>query len=148
VTPAHPIDLHDEAHSMLRWIREGPMATGGTEAIDHQDALRGISVHDTPLVERLLQLQVDNIQASGLDPRAHSLVRLAALVTLDAAPASFVWTVGIALESGVTPDEIVGVLIALAPTIGTAKVVAAAPEIALALGVDIPLALDGEEEPA
>ena len=124
------------------------MATAGTDSVDHETALRGISVHDTPLLERLLRAQVDNIEASGLDPRAHALVRLAALVTLDAAPASFVWSVGMALDSGVTPDEIVGTLIALAPTIGTAKVVAAAPEIALALGVDLPTELEDEEGPA
>lgn len=41
-----------------------------------------------------------------------------------------------------------GVLIALAPTTGTAKVVAAAPEIVLALGVDLPTELEGEEGPA
>jgi 4-carboxymuconolactone decarboxylase len=47
------------------------------------------------------------------------------------------WQVGVALESGVTPEEILGVLIALAPTVGMARVVAAAPEIALALGMEL-----------
>ncbi len=124
------------------------MATVGTEAMDPGDALRGISSHDVPLVERLLQLQVENVEASGLDAATHALVRLAALVTLDAAPASFVRPVRVALESGVTPDDIVGVLIALAPTIGTVKVVGAARGIALALGVDLETPPEGGEAPA
>jgi 4-carboxymuconolactone decarboxylase len=81
------------------------VATVGTDAVDHETALRGICTHDTPLVERLLQARLDNLEASGLDPRAHALVRLAALVTLDAAPASFVWSVGMALDSGSRPTR-------------------------------------------
>jgi hypothetical protein len=59
---------------------------------------------------------------------------------MDAAPASFVWQVSIALESGVTPDDIVGMLVAISPSVGMARIVAAAPEIAYALG----LSLEGE----
>ncbi len=104
---------------------------------DHQEKLKGLSTHDTDIIGSLVSMQLDNIEESGLDPKTHALVRIAALVTLDAAPASFMWQIGMALESGVTPDEILGVLIALAPTIGMARIVAAAPEVALALGLDI-----------
>lgn len=41
------------------------------------------------------------------------------------------------LADGVTPDDIVGVLRAVAPQVGGPKVVAAAPEIMVALGLDI-----------
>ena len=44
-----------------------------------------------------------------------------------------------------TVDEIVGTLIAVAPIVGTARVVSAAPELALALGYDIEAALEGVE---
>lgn len=103
----------------------------------HEDAVKGLMTHDVDIIDSLLAVQVDNIEDSGLDPKVHALVRIAALVAIDAPPASYVWQVGLALESGVTPDEILGVLIALAPTVGMARVVAAAPEIALALGIDI-----------
>jgi len=62
------------------------------------------------------------------------------LIALDAAPASFVWQTQVALESGVSKQDIVGVIVALAPTVGLAKIVSAAPELAFAL--DIPV---GEE---
>ncbi|MBU1669976.1 MAG: carboxymuconolactone decarboxylase family protein [Actinobacteria bacterium] len=93
--------------------------------------------HDMGIIESLLAMQLGNIEDSGLDPKLHALVRIAALVAIDAPPASYMWQVGVALESGVTPDEILGVLIALAPTVGMARVVAAAPEIALALGMEL-----------
>lgn len=103
----------------------------------HEDAVKGLMTHDMGIIESLLAMQLGNIEDSGLDPKLHALVRIAALVAIDAPPASYMWQVGVALESGVTPDEILGVLIALAPTVGMARVVAAAPEIALALGMEL-----------
>ena len=47
-----------------------------------------------------------------------------------------------ALASGATVDEIVGVLIAVAPTVGLARVVSAAPAVAAAIGYDIDAALE------
>ena len=41
-----------------------------------------------------------------------------ALIALDAAPASYQWNIGMALAAGASPQEIVGVLIAVAPTVG------------------------------
>ena len=43
-----------------------------------------------------------------------------------------------ALEAGATPEDIVGVLIAVAPQVGGPKLVAAAPEIMVALGLTLP----------
>jgi 4-carboxymuconolactone decarboxylase len=105
--------------------------------VKSEDAIRGLATHDTDIIESLLAMQLENIAESGLDPKTHSLVRIAALIALDAAPASFVWQIGIALDSGVTPEEIIGVVVALAPTVGMAKIVATAPEIALALGIEL-----------
>ncbi|HEY5531922.1 MAG TPA: carboxymuconolactone decarboxylase family protein [Candidatus Anoxymicrobiaceae bacterium] len=103
----------------------------------HEDVIKGLSVQDGGIIESLLAIQLDNIEQSGLDPKTHALVRIAALISVDAAPASFMWQIGVALESGVTPEDIVGVVVALAPTVGMAKIVATAPEIALALGIDL-----------
>jgi alkylhydroperoxidase/carboxymuconolactone decarboxylase family protein YurZ len=46
------------------------------------------------------------------------------------------------LEAGATYDEIVGTLIAVMPIVGIARVVAAAPNLALALGYDVSEALE------
>jgi 4-carboxymuconolactone decarboxylase len=85
------------------------------------------------LIEGVIGLQLQNIENSGLDPRTHALVRIASLITLGAPSASFASQVSLALKSGVTADEIAGVLVAVAPTAGLPRVVAAAPEIKLAL---------------
>ena len=103
----------------------------------HEETLVGLSRGEPALIDSLLQIQLDNIESSGLDPKTHAIARIAALIALDAAPVSFIWQIGIALESGVTPEDIIGVMVALAPTVGMARIVAAAPEIALALGLDI-----------
>jgi alkylhydroperoxidase/carboxymuconolactone decarboxylase family protein YurZ len=68
-------------------------------------------------------------------------VKVATLIAIDAPPASYVAQVAFAAEAGVTADEIIGVLVAAAPQVGIPKVVAAAPEIMLALD----LSLDEEE---
>jgi alkylhydroperoxidase/carboxymuconolactone decarboxylase family protein YurZ len=46
--------------------------------------------------------------------------------------------VGEALAAGVTPREILGVLMAIAPQVGVPRVVAAAPEIMVALDLELP----------
>jgi 4-carboxymuconolactone decarboxylase len=78
----------------------------------------------------------------GLDPKTEALVRLGALLSADAATASLRWDVELAGAAGATDEEIFGVLVAVAPTVGFARVVAAAPRLALALGYEI----DGDED--
>jgi alkylhydroperoxidase/carboxymuconolactone decarboxylase family protein YurZ len=104
---------------------------------DAEDTLRGVSVGDAPLLERLLAMQLDNLAASGLDPRSYSMVKLATLIAVDAPPASYVAQLAFAREAGVSTEEVIGVLVAAAPQVGIPRVVAAAPEIMLAL--DLPL---------
>jgi 4-carboxymuconolactone decarboxylase len=72
-------------------------------------------------------------------------VKIAALVAIDAPPASFAWQVANAVDVGVSAEEIVGVLRAVASEVGAPKVVAAAPEIMLALGLTLPEGAEPEE---
>jgi len=102
-----------------------------------KEALRGLATHDGEFIQQLLNMQLDNIQNSGLDPRTHAMTRLGALIALDAPPASFAWQISIGMQSGLTPDDVVGAMIAVAPSVGMAKIVAAAPEIAFALQLNL-----------
>ena len=106
-------------------------------AEDTEEAFLGIAKHDPNVLEQLVRASVENVEASGLDERTYALVNVAALIALDAAPSSYVWQIGLALDAGVVPREILGLLVALGPTVGNVKIVAAAPEIALALGIDL-----------
>jgi 4-carboxymuconolactone decarboxylase len=73
-------------------------------------------------------------ESTGLDARTFALVRIAALIALDAPLASYAWQISTALEEGVSADDIVDVLRAVAPQVGGARVVAAAAEIMQCLG--------------
>jgi 4-carboxymuconolactone decarboxylase len=77
-------------------------------------------------------------ERSGLDPRSFALVKIAALVAIDAPPASYLWQVSNALEAGATPGDLAGVLRAIAPQVGGPKIAAAAPELMVALGLSLP----------
>jgi alkylhydroperoxidase/carboxymuconolactone decarboxylase family protein YurZ len=103
-----------------------------------QEDLSGLTRGDHDLLTTGLELRAEWQARSGLDPRSYALVKLAALIALDAPPASYVWQVANALDAGATPADLVGVLIAVAPQVGGPKVVAAAPELMVALGLSLP----------
>lgn len=106
------------------------------------DHLEGLATAEEDLITSLLEMQIHNRDASGLDPRTYSLVKIAALIALDAPPASYVAQVAFALESGVDPDDILKVVVAVAPQVGIPRAVAAAPELMLALGLTLDSAGD------
>ena len=103
-----------------------------------RDALAGLAVGDPELLLEGLEMRAEMQEKSGLDPRSFALVKIAALIALDAPPASYLWQVGNALDAGCTPQELMGVLRAIAPQVGGPKIVAAAPELMLALGLSLP----------
>ena len=107
------------------------------------EALAALALGQTTMLEQAEDLRETLRQGSGLDPRTFSLLKIAALVAMDAPPASFLWQVGAALDAGVKPRDILGVLTAVAPQVGLPRVVAAAPEIMLALDLELPDGLDG-----
>ena len=76
------------------------------------------------------------------DPRTEALLRLAALVAVGAHDSSYRSVVQDALRNGARLHDLLGVLVAVADTVGTARVVAAAPAIALAAGYDVEAALE------
>jgi len=114
--------------------------TGSTAG--YQMVLTRLALNDEAFVESLLEQSGIDPGTPALDGRTCALVRLGALFALDAAPASYSSQVALALAAGATVDEIVDVLVVVAPSIGVARVVSAAPELALALGFDIDAQLE------
>jgi alkylhydroperoxidase/carboxymuconolactone decarboxylase family protein YurZ len=108
-----------------------------------REALAGFAMSDPELLLEGLELRADWQERSGLDPRAFSLVKIAALIALDAPPSSYLWQVAAALGSGCTPEDLLGVLKAVAPQVGGPRIVAAAPEIMVAMGLALPEGVDG-----
>jgi 4-carboxymuconolactone decarboxylase len=107
-------------------------------AQDTHEVLTGISVGDVSILDTAIGMRELGREVTGLDARTYALVKIAALIALDAPPASYAWQIGNALDEGVTPEDILGVLRAVAFQVGGPKVVAAAPEIMLALGLALP----------
>lgn len=104
--------------------------------------LRTLSMSDARCIDELLSIRPDDEKASGLDPKTFALVRLGALLALDAVSASFQSGVEAALAAGATTDEVAGTLVAAAPVVGIVRIVAAAPQIAIALGHDVDAAFE------
>ncbi|HEY2600259.1 MAG TPA: carboxymuconolactone decarboxylase family protein [Thermoleophilaceae bacterium] len=107
-------------------------------AQETHDRLSGLSAGDVEALTDMLALREDAREETGLDARTFGLVKIAALIALDAPPASYMWQVANALDGGATPEEVLGVLHAVAPQVGGPRVIAAAPEIMVALGLALP----------
>ncbi len=109
---------------------------------DDARALRRLALNDDRFLESILSSTDANLEMSGLDARTHALVRLGAVLALDVSPATLSATVGQVLEAGGTPADVVGALIAVMPSTGSARTVARAPTVALELGYDVDAALE------
>ena len=94
-----------------------------------QTVLGRVAEGDLPVLETVFAMHLDALERSGLDMRTYVLTRLAALVAMDAPPASYAMTFGAADDAGVTIEEAQSVLIALAPLVGTARITAAAGNV-------------------
>ena len=113
---------------------------------EYEERLRSLALNDERFVSSVLGIELDSVEVSRLDSKTHALVRLGAMLAIDAAPSSYHSSVEAALGAGASIDEVVGTVIAVAPTVGLARVVSAAPELALALGYDVDAALETPEE--
>lgn len=101
-----------------------------------------VAIADDAYVEEVLSNDRANLAASTLDAKAHALVRLGALIAIDAEAPAYMWTLQAARRAGASDDEIVGCLLAVMPTLGVARIVSAAPKLGLALGFDVTSALE------
>jgi hypothetical protein len=97
---------------------------------------------DTPVLDLLARMTEDSVALSSasLDPDEIMLVRIAALVAADAPPASYLVNLEAMADVGIDADRVRGVLAAVAPIVGTARVASATGKIVEALGVAIDVA--------
>ena len=82
-----------------------------------------------------------DVRCSGLEPKAEALARLGALVALGAPEALSRRVIVSALEAGACRADVVAALATVATTIGHARIVSAAPAIALGIGYGVDEAL-------
>ena len=93
---------------------------------------------ETPVLDLLATMTEASLDVTNLDAQTVMLVRIAALVAVDAPPVSYLLNFGAGSDVGLTVEDATGVLAAIAPIVGTTRTVAALGNIARAFG----LALD------
>jgi hypothetical protein len=103
---------------------------------------------DKPVLDLLARMTADSFEVSSLEPESIMLVRIAALISVDAPPASYLLNLGMASEMDIDAEQVRAVLAAVAPIVGTARVASAAGNIARALGLALDLAELEEESEA
>lgn len=92
-----------------------------------------------PLLDTITEMTAASLSRTALDDRTLMLVRLAALVAVDAPPASYLVNLPMAEEAGLTLEDARDVLVAVAPIVGAPRTVAAAGAVTRALGLGLAL---------
>ena len=107
-----------------------------------EEAFRRLTIGDTALLAVSRSGIPERATPGTLDARTQALLRVGALVAIGAPATSYRFVVQAALRSGARLEDLLGVLVAVSDTVGTARVIAAAPAIALAAGYDVEAALE------
>ena len=95
---------------------------------------------DNPVLDTLVDVTAASIDHNTLSARDFMLARMAALIAVDAPPISYIANASAIEQSGLTADDIQGIMIAVAPVVGTPRVMAAGGHILRALGISIAVA--------
>jgi 4-carboxymuconolactone decarboxylase len=108
-----------------------------------EQLLRGLAAGDERLLRSVVAVSPptngspEMTRGGELSAETRALIHVAALLAAGACTTSLRWAVELASRCGAEDDEIVEVLVTTAAIVGTARVVAAAPRLALAIGYDI-----------
>jgi 4-carboxymuconolactone decarboxylase len=87
--------------------------------------LTAIAYGEVSVLEALAGMSLDTHKHSGLDEKAYLMVRVAALVAMDAPPVCYAMNLDAAVDT-LELAELLGILMALAPVVGSARVASAA----------------------
>jgi 4-carboxymuconolactone decarboxylase len=102
-----------------------------------EDLLRRLAFNDEKALSMVLTRRLGGDEEASLSPKVELLVRLAALLAVEAGTPLLRDTVAQASAEGATSAEIVSVLVAIGPAVGLASLVACAPRLAMAIGYDL-----------
>ena len=95
---------------------------------------------DNPVLDTLTDMTAASVDHNSLSPREFMIARLAAMVAVDAPPTSYFVSASVIEESGMTAEDIQGVMIAVAPVTGAPRVMSAGGHILRALGIAVAVA--------
>jgi len=92
------------------------------------------------VLDTLTDMTAASVDHNSLSARDFMLARVAALIAVDAPPISWIANASAIEESGLTTDDIQGIMVAVAPVVGGPRVMAAGGHILRALGLTIAVA--------
>jgi alkylhydroperoxidase/carboxymuconolactone decarboxylase family protein YurZ len=123
---------------LLRRGEDGPRRNGSKDvAADRAPNLpKGAPMAgttETPVLDLVADMTAASIEASSLDAETLMLVRIAALIAVDAPPVSYAFNLAAAGDLQIDPEQVRGVLAAVAPIVGTPRVASATGNIVRAL---------------
>jgi alkylhydroperoxidase/carboxymuconolactone decarboxylase family protein YurZ len=113
--------------------------------LGYRETLRRLTINDPRFLDSMFG--ADPPVAGAVDAREMALMRFASLVAIGGPATAFAHAVSLCLAAGATEDEVAATLVAVAPIVGTARVVKAAPKVALGLGYDVEADLEAWPEP-
>jgi alkylhydroperoxidase/carboxymuconolactone decarboxylase family protein YurZ len=116
----------------------------GSQTATAEQKLRGVAEGDVSGIAVLERMHEGVFEASRLDSETFQLVQIAALAAVDGPPVSWLLHLAAAGETDVDLDKVLGTLTAIAPIVGTPRVVAAGGNILRAVGLAEALADDSE----
>ena len=106
-----------------------------------EEVLRRLAMIHEGFIQGNVRLGLDLPTPSALDTRSAALMVVAAAVAIGASAICLQWSASRALAAGASEEEIVEVLLAVAPMTGLSQVVCAVPDLASGLGYDVEAAL-------
>jgi 4-carboxymuconolactone decarboxylase len=107
-----------------------------------EEGFRRFTIGDPSLIAAMARGEASPLGVLRFDALTDSLLRMSALIALDAPASSYREVVDQTLSAGARLDELLAVLVSVAATVGSARVVSAAPKIALAAGYDVEASLE------
>ncbi len=107
-----------------------------------EEAFRRLTIGDPEFVAAVADRETRSGRVPHLDARTEALLRVAALVAIGAPSSAFRSAVASALICGARLEDLFAVLVAISDDVGSARVISAAPRIALAAGYDVEAELE------
>jgi 4-carboxymuconolactone decarboxylase len=118
----------------------------GSISSAYAETLRRLTLDDESFIADVLAHHQVAQAIPALDPRTQCLVRLGALVALGAGSSTIERAVTESIGAGASPGDVVDVLLTVGSSVGSARLVSAAPRVATALGYDMASAFERFDE--
>jgi alkylhydroperoxidase/carboxymuconolactone decarboxylase family protein YurZ len=110
-----------------------------------EETLRRLAIAEPSVLSSIDAHYRSGAAPGPFDDRTEALLRVAALIALDAPETSYAGVIASALLAGATLDELVAVLFSVAGSVGSARILSAAPRIAMAAGYDVEHAIESSD---